>query len=88
MHLLKSGVACIAHVCLSLQILSALPHTVRGVGLAFGAHEPRLRHQEHQDQRNRRRLGDQLGFLVVVSLFECVHVPTGKGTEDRSAVIH
>lgn len=48
-----------------------LPKTVRGMGLAFGAHEARLQSQAYpQLEWQRGRLADKLGFIVVVRLVE------------------
>lgn len=53
---------------LSLQILDELPHTIRGVGKAFGAHEAALfrlrKNPDTQDKYN--RLAAKMGFIVTV----------------------
>lgn len=53
---------------LSLQILEELPHTIRGVGKAFGAHETALlklqRNPETQGKYD--RLAAKMGFIVTV----------------------
>lgn len=52
------------------QILKALPQTVRGMGMVFGAHQSELHVMPFPaEEWERGRWADRLGFVVVVSLY-------------------
>lgn len=50
-------------------MLNVLPHTIRGVGLEFAAHERDLLEMEKEPELYRKhgRLAAKLGFVVMVS---------------------
>lgn len=53
-----------------LQVLNALPNTVKGVGVDFAIHEPTLLklRMDPTCPREHDRLAAELGFMVVVRL--------------------
>ena len=72
-------------MCLEPQILEVLPHTIRGVGLEFAAHESGLLSVKKDPEMHKKygRHAAKLGFVVMVSVF----VFTPVGCEIRSSSI-